>query len=177
MTALSSLRAARRIAAAILAFGAILGAAAPAAAQDSTRIVAPGGLPCSYDSCALRVEDGWFSRRLVRGPNGVLVAKLGIGGPKVTEIVQLSDSAVAHARSYQHAQTVGNTFTLLGTISSVAAIVALNQRKGDQRSESIAVNVGTLVLYGIGTAYNLKARRELSRSLWWYNRAVLGEGR
>ena len=122
------LRPARPRAAAALALALASGALAPAAAvaQDPTRVVTPTGQPCSYDSCALRVEDGWFSRRLVRGPEGTVVARLGIGGPSLAGIVQLSDSAVAHARRYQSAQRTGDVVSLLGTIGSIAALVALD---------------------------------------------------
>ena len=144
-----------------------------AAAQDTTRILTAGGLPCSYDSCALRVEDGWFSRKLVRGPDGVVVAKLGLGGPSLVSVVQLSDSAVAHARRYQSAQRIGATLTTVGSIATVAAVIALNQQDRDVRDEALAVNIGGLAVWVVGNTFLYKARRELSRSLWWYNRAVL----
>jgi hypothetical protein len=149
--------------------------AAPAAAQDP-RIVTPSGSPCSYDSCVLRVEDTWFSRRLVRGPEGTVVARLGFGGPSLASVVQLSDSAVHHARLYQRAQTTGTVITTLGTLASLASwvIYANADRDEDLRQEVTAINVGALVAGIVGTTFHLKARRELSRSVWWYNRAVTG---
>jgi hypothetical protein len=168
------IRPARPRAAAALALALASGALAPAAAvaQDPTRVVTPTGQPCSYDSCALRVEDGWFSRRLVRGPEGTVVARLGIGGPSLAGIVQLSDSAVAHARRYQSAQRTGDVVSLLGTIGSIAALVALDD--DTSTGEVVAVNVGAAVVFAIGQGFHIRARRELSRSLWWYNRAVVG---
>ena len=147
--------------------------APPAAAQqDSTRILTPAGLPCTFDSCVLRLEDGWFSRRLVRGPEGTVVARLGIGGPSLESVVAISDSAVVHARRYRTAQATGNTLTTLGSIGTLAAIIALNQRESNVRDEAIAVNVAGLALWVAGRSFQLKAHRELERSLWWYNRTV-----
>lgn len=164
----------RARAAAALTIALASGAAAPAtaAAQDSTRVLTPTGQPCSYESCALRVEEGWFSRRLVRGPEGTVVARLGLGGPKLVDVVQLSDSAVAHARSYQSAQRTGDIASLLGSIGSIAALVALDD--DTDSGEVIAINVGAAVVFAIGQGFHIKARRELSRSLWWYNRDVVG---
>lgn len=144
-----------------------------AAAQDSARVVVTvGGQPCSYDACALRVEDGWFSRRLLRGPEGTVVARLGIGGPSLASVVQISDSAVQHARRYQSAQRTGTVLTTIGSLGALAAVVALNLQDRDVDDEAIAVNIAGLAVWIAGNTYLYKARRELSRSVWWYNRAV-----
>lgn len=150
-------------------------ASAPAAAQQdsSTRILTPAGLPCTFDSCVLRLEDGWFSRKLVRGPEGTVVARLGIGGPSLESVVAISDSAVVHARRYRSAQNTGAVLSTIGSLGTIAAIVVLNQREGDQRDEAIAVNVAGLAVWVVGRTFQLKAHRELERSLWWYNRAVI----
>jgi len=155
--------------------------AAPAAAQPPTRdtsgvMLTGGGQPCSYDACVLRVEETWFGRKVVRGPEGALVARLGLGGPSLANVVVGSDSAVYHARLYERAQTTGTVLTLIGTLGSVASLIAYSQREpeDDLRSEVIAVNVGALVVGIVGTSFQYKARRELSRSLWWFNRNALG---
>ena len=153
-----------------LALGAALLLPAPALAQDP----APDAVPCSYDRCALRVEDTWLSRRLVVGPEGRTVARLGLGGPSLVNIVQRSDSAVAHARRYERAQATGAVLTLVGTIGSLATFVAAAQRDaGDGRDALVAVNIGSLVVGLVGQGFQIRARRELARSLWWHNRAVV----
>lgn len=169
---LSSLAATVAIAtvAALLAIGALPGRAS---AQERTRVLTATGLPCSHDACVLRVEDGWLSRKLLRGPEGTVVARLGFGGPSLASVVQLSDSAVAHARSYQRAQMVGSTLTTVGSIAAIAATIVLNQQNRDVRDEALAVNVGGLAVWVVGNTFLYKARREMNRSLWWYNRAVM----
>lgn len=142
-------------------------------AQEPPRVLTPAGGPCSYDSCVLRVEDGWFSRKLLRGPEGVEVARLGFRGPSLASMVQISDSAVAHARSYQRAQNVGATLTTVGSIAALTATIVLNEQNTDVRDEAWAVNIGGLAVWVVGNTFLYKARRELSRSIWWYNRAVM----
>lgn len=158
---------------AVVALGAVAARPAAATAQDATRTATTSdGQPCSYDSCVLRVEDGWFSRRLVRGPEGTVVARLGFGGPSLASIVQRSDSAVVHARRYQSAQRTGDIVSLVGTVGSIAALFALDD--SGSRDEAIAVNVASVVVFIVGQSFHFRAQRELSRSLWWYNREVSG---
>ena len=178
MTTARTSRTGRAAAAAVASL--LLAAAAPAAAQEPTATPAPvvtnAGQPCGYDSCVLRVEESWFSRKLVRGPEGTVVARLGFGGPSLASVVQVSDSAVAHARAYQRASTTAAVFNTLGLAASVASwVIYLQGDDGeDLRQEVTAINVAALVSGIIGTTFNYKARRELTRSLWWYNRSVTG---
>ncbi len=173
----TSLRAARlsSLVAGIAASIVIALAALPAvaAAQEPVRVLTPAGLPCEYDSCVLRVEDGWLSRKLIRGPEGTVVARLGFGGPSLAGLVQISDSAVAHARSYQRHQAVGSALTTVGSITAIAATIVLNRQNRDVRDEAIAVNVGGLAIWVVGNTFLYKARREMNRSIWWYNRTVM----
>ena len=149
--------------------------AVPAAAQvEPPRPAGPGMPPCTYDACALRVEEGWFSRTLVRGPDGTVVARLGIGGPSLASVVAASDSAVVHARRYQSAQATGSVLTTVGSLGTLAAVLVLNQREGDVRQEAIAVNVAGLAVWIAGRTFHQRAQREMQRSLWWYNRTVTG---
>lgn len=168
---LSAVAVALAAVAALIALAALPGRAA---AQEPARLLTPSGLPCSHDGCVLRVEDGWMSRKLLRGPEGTVVARLGFGGPSLASVVQISDSAVVHARRYQRAQAIGSTLTTLGSVSAIAATIVLNQQNRDVRDEAIAVNVGGLAVWVVGNTFLYKARREMNRSVWWYNRAVMG---
>jgi hypothetical protein len=161
-----------------VALAAALSAAAPAAAhaQEPARVVTAPGTPCDYDSCVLRVEETWFSRKLVSGPHDRVVARLGWGGPSLERIVAISDSAAAHARAYQRAQATGSILTLVGAAASIASFVAYAQddASDDRRRQVVAINVGAALVGIAGQTFQIRARRELSRSLWWYNRAVTG---
>ena len=148
----------------------------PVAAQEPGRVVTAPGTPCDYDSCVLRVEETWFSRKLVSGPDGRVVARLGWGGPSLERIVAVSDSAVAHARLYRRAQNTGSLLTLVGAAASIASFVAYAQDdlSRDRRRQVVAINLGAAAVGVVGQTFQTRARRELARSLWWYNRAVTG---
>ncbi len=164
-----------RVALAVLATS-LLAPAAARAQEPAGRVVTAAGTPCDYDSCVLRVEETWLSRKLVSGPDGRVVARLGLGGPSVERIVAISDSAAAHARAYQRAQTTGSILTLVGAAASIASFVAYAQDdvSSDRRRQVVAINVGAALVGVVGQTFQTRARRELSRSLWWYNRAVTG---
>ena len=170
-------RVAPAVAAATLAVVPLALAPRSAAAQDPAgRVVVAPGTPCDYASCVLRVEETWFSRKLVTGAEGRVVARLGWGGPSLERIVAISDSAAAHARAYRRAQNTGSLLTLVGAAASIASFVAYAQDdlSADDRRQVVAINVGAAVVGAVGQTFQIRARRELARSLWWYNRAVLG---
>ena len=132
--------------------------------------------PCTYDACALRVEPRLFgSPRIVRGAAGVPVGSIGPLGADLEEIVQGADSAVRHARDYRRAQTRGLVATVGG-----AALFAVGLAQCDEDGllfEGCSSGAGALALGGLGaTLYGAfeysRANRSLSRSLWWYNRAL-----
>lgn len=127
---------------------------------------------CSYDDCAIRVEDGWFSRRIVQGTESREVARLGIGGPNPVTILGVNDQATMHARNYASKQRVGTTLSVIGAVGSIATYIALFDVPEDnsKRNTLIAVNIGSLVTTYIGRGYLQSARRELDRAVWWFNR-------
>jgi len=128
--------------------------------------------PCSYDSCALRVEDGWFSRRLVQGTSAEEVARLGFGGPDPVTLLGINDQARSHAERYKSRQRVGSTLALIGAVGSIATYIALFDVPEDdsKRNTLIAINIGSLVTSYVGRGYLQAARRELDRAVWWFNR-------
>jgi hypothetical protein len=141
-----------------------------AGAQEQQRspLLAPG---CTYDDCAIRVEDGWFSRRIIQGTGGREVARLGIGGPNAVTILGVNDQAARHARRYQSRQRTGTTLTLIGAVGSIATYIALldSFEEESKRNTLIAINIGSLVTSYIGRGYLQSARRELDRAVWWFN--------
>ncbi len=152
-------------------------AAGSAGAQVQGGSLRPAPLavePCSYDRCALRVEDGWFARRVIRGTTGETAARLGWGGPSLASIVGRSDSALVHAEQYRRSQRTGTALSLLGSAATIVTYVALWDKTDadSDRNGLIAVNVGGVVTTYIGTTFLKKARRELDRAIWWYNRDV-----
>src|SRR6478672_10104747 len=68
------------------------------AAQAPTASSAATG--CTYATCAVRVEQGFFTQRLVRGMTGEELGTLDFFGGGVETLLAGSDSAAVHAQSY-----------------------------------------------------------------------------
>ena len=129
---------------------------------------------CTYDNCAVRVEDGWFSRKLVQGTQSQEVARLGFGGPDPVMLLGVNDQARAHAEAYKSRQRVGTTLSLIGSIGSIVTYIMLfdDQSSESRRNTLVAINIGSLITAYAGRSYLQSARRELDRSVWWFNSEV-----
>ncbi|HSJ05406.1 MAG TPA: hypothetical protein VK936_01805 [Longimicrobiales bacterium] len=133
----------------------------PAAAQEA----------CTYDTCGLRIRAPSFSapRAIVRGTDGTEVARLGLMEPAIAPLVQLSDSAVAHARVYDVLNDRGSIITIVGTVLSIGAPIIF--RDTGQKIGFAVAGIG-ITVYG-GMVSN-QAQEALSRAIWWYNRELAG---
>jgi hypothetical protein len=136
---------------------------------------APQPAGCTYATCALRVEPGFWGPRLVRGAASEEVGGrlTGFGGG-VDPLLAGPDSAAFHARTYvQRTRTAGT----LGLVALAGYVVVLWQTDNFRRGEDLnaAGTVAALAGTGAGIAagvYGLRASRALSRSIWWYNAAL-----
>ena len=155
-----------------LLFG--VGPLAPArmAAQGAAR---GGGQPplsvCTYDECGLRVEPGGIlgGPALLRGSRGLRVARFGRLGPDLPRIVAGADSAVAHARAFRPLQRRAGVAGLLAGAAAVTALV-LDVASDANNPAPFSIAAGAL---GADAGFEAKrAARELSRAVWWYNRAL-----
>lgn len=146
--------------------------ASPLAAQQASATSPLLRDGCTYAACAVRVEDGWFSRRVLQGDDSREVARLGIGGPDPITLLGVNDQAREHAKRYRSRQRLGSTLALVGAVGSIATYVALFDGTDDRstRNTLVAINLGSLVTSWVGRSYLQSARRELDRAVWWFNR-------
>ena len=144
-------------------------------AEGQTPAAGPAPVPsaCTYASCALRVEKGFLSNRLVRGAAGERVSRLGSFGGGIDLLLTGPDSAAAHARSYVRNSRIGGTLGLLGTIAYVVVLVRTDghrDRDLDDGTEAAAI---ASFAFGLASVpFNWRAQRSLSRGVWWYNEAL-----
>jgi hypothetical protein len=136
---------------------------------------AQGALPagCTYQTCALRVEPGFFGPRLLRGGSGETVSKLGMFGGGVAALLTGPDSAAAFGRRYVTATRRSETLGLIGAIAVAVAII----RTDNFRDESIKNGDRNILLAGsvalaVSAPFGVQASRNLSRAVWWYNAAL-----
>ena len=119
---------------------------------------------CSYTRCALRLDHGFFSTRLMRGASGEEVGRLGWFGDGVDVLLAGSDSAAHHAREYRGRRM---TSDLLGVVGIALAVVGL-ARDHDYLEGAPFLFVGLAVDLA-ALPFRIGARRSLDRSVWWYN--------
>jgi hypothetical protein len=120
---------------------------------------------CSYSQCALRVDHGFLSTRLVRGAAGQSVGRLGWFGSGVDVLLAGSDSAAYHARQYRSRRATSDALTFVSIAVALAGVA-----QGDDFVESGPFLLTSLTLDLIALPFWFGARRSLDRSVWWYNR-------
>jgi hypothetical protein len=123
--------------------------------------------PCTYATCALRVERSIWHRRIVRGATGSSVASLDM--PKSSEIAQLfagSDSASVYGAKYVRAEQINRPLTIVGT--ALAAVGILQ----DKRMNGYTISGFSMLAVSIPFVY--AQERALSRAVWWYNAGLPG---
>jgi hypothetical protein len=136
-----------------------------AAQPTALRAQAAPDTTCSYSRCALRVDYGFFSTRLVRGSTGESVSRLGWFGRGVDVLLAGSDSAAHYARLYRSQRRTSDALGLVG-----AALVLLGFSRGEDAREGGPLLLAGITLDLIALPFQFSSRGSLDRSVWWYNR-------
>jgi len=139
-----------------LAFALLSTTAHAQAAPDTT---------CSYGRCALRVEHGLLSSRLVRGSSGEPVARLGPFGSGVNVLLAGSDSAAHYGRHYRTRRAAVDALGLVTTALCLTAIVTTHDS-----FQGVPLVLSVVTFEVISIPFLVAARRSLERAVWWYNR-------
>lgn len=129
-----------------------------------------------YDARALRVENSWGKRLLVRGRDGTVVGNIGSRGFDLPAALASSPNAVREAKEFKRESERGWTILSLGVLAwGVGGGVARMDDIDPVVSISAwsAVAAGTAMMFYGGVSLN-KAFTALSRSIWWYNRDLAG---
>ena len=148
----------------------ILLASAPAAGQEPS--LPNAASTCTYDACALRLEQ----RRLLRGAEGQPILSLGTwGAPSLRPHVASSDSALAYAAEFDRHYTVGTRVGFLGLLgAAVAGALYASYDSALSSDRPVVVPLGVVAVSLGLTVYGGRrmdrAMRSLSRAIWWYNR-------
>jgi hypothetical protein len=141
------------------------------AAQQPVAATAPAG--CTYATCALRVEPRfWVPARLVRGAAGVEVGRLGGFGGGVDTLLAGPDSAAAYARGYVKAARTSSVLGLAGAVAYVVVLWRTDNFRDDIDNTSVAAGLAGVGFAIASIPFVLRAQRDLSRAVWWYNAAL-----
>lgn len=127
--------------------------------------------PCSYVDCALRIERGYFSTQIVRGPVEApeTVSRLSLFGGTLADAVAASPLALDYAERANSDLRNGFLVALAGAVLYVAAVVPETEWSDSARGAfavgGLALSLGSGVLIARG-------QRGQSRAVWEYNRTV-----
>ncbi|HEX6308764.1 MAG TPA: hypothetical protein VFZ69_11280 [Longimicrobiales bacterium] len=136
-------------------------------------LAAQQGAPCSYAECALRVRAAGFTRpaAIVRGQNDSVVVSLPGFNARLAEHFPAPDSAYFHALRFD---TYNQRAFLLNIAGPLAFVVGSFFTDWGDRPVSSALILGSALGITIyGTQMSNAAADELSRTIWWYNRALV----
>jgi hypothetical protein len=124
----------------------------------------------SYDDNALRVESRLGDLQIVRGTEGIVVARAGVfHGPKVANLVGQSEKALTEARVFEREYNPGQTVLALG-IATLGAAIGASRIPDVNLATPVSLSVASLSLIAYGGIKLERAYRALSRAIWWYNR-------
>jgi hypothetical protein len=129
------------------------------------RAQAAADTTCTYSRCALRVDHGFFSTRLVRGASGESVSRLGWFGSGIDLLLAGSDSTAHHARLYRSRRSTADALGLIGAALAIGGFV-----QGDDFANSGPLLLAAITLDLAALPFWIGSRRSLDRAVWWYNR-------
>jgi hypothetical protein len=154
----------------VLAFSAVSAGGAQAQTDSAARV---GPQRCSYDVCGLRLERGWFGRRIVRSVSGVSVPFGFVG----EQLVVAVDGVPAARQEALMGRRNNIKSTIAGLVGGLAFAFALNQvTSGDILEWNEGQVIGGLLVGTAGAvvsgAQAIYADRHYSKAVWLYNREL-----
>jgi predicted acyltransferase len=120
---------------------------------------------CTYASCALRIEGGFFRTRILAGEQGAAVARIGGFGTDLEKRVTLPDSALVHLRRANSSMRTAGVLSIIGG----AGILYASFATGAPDSNRAVAAVAGLGFTFTSSFFTRSGGNELSRALWWYN--------
>ena len=125
---------------------------------------APAQQACTYEQCALRMEEN----DVVAGQAGRKIGSLGfMRHTDMAQTFSASDSAAAHYAEFQDYYITGSLLSgLTGTTLTGVWIFRDKLSTGYE----IGIILSALVLGAVGNHHAKRARQGLARAIWWYNR-------
>ena len=122
---------------------------------------------CTYETCALRLKRKFLtSGQVVRGVEEEHVASIWFLAPKISPLLERTDSAGHYYESFRKLHNRGTWVGLTGVVMMVTGIIIAG---GDDDALAIGVAFSGLIPFTWGLIDNQRARDRLGRAIWWYN--------
>ena len=137
-------------------------------------LVAQTGVPagCTYATCALRLEPVFLGVALMHGASGDSATRLGGFGAGVETLLAGPDSAAAFGRRYVQASKTSSALGLVGVAAHVFVAVRTHNFRDKASDTELAVGLAGISFVLASIPFTIKAQRNLSRAIWWYNSAL-----
>jgi len=124
--------------------------------------------PCTYNTCALRLRHGLFSVQLVQGRDQRPVSSVGWFPPALPLFAERSDTAAQYYASFRRRHASGTVLSLAGAVALAAGLIAYDS----DNDLGLGLFIGSALLGIGGAVQTVRAREQLSRAVWWYNRTL-----
>lgn len=138
---------------------------------------------CTYDRCALRLQAGIFSTRIVQGADAIKVGRVGgFFGSTIEPLSTAGDSARSHYEAYLTHYNRGGALALVSLVASAASLIVLlssissidigSPGSGSSPGASLAL-LGAAAPLTIGSLIELrKGFNHPEQAIWFYNRSL-----
>lgn len=132
---------------------------------------AQGAPPCTYDRCALRIEESnpEFPARVVQGIEGRSVGTFGVFSPSIPLLASGPDSV---RLPYEQFRTRQRLFTVFGALSlaSLVAVPMVTHMSSRGPGSAAFVMIGSSAVFGVSAlAVGVGARSKLDEAIARYN--------
>lgn len=120
---------------------------------------------CTYDTCALRLKHGFWSRQLVRGIQEEKVAGFGLLAPDLSKVHNPDGSPNPYLAAYRGHANKGTLGLTLGLAAMTIGFLVT------ENNETAGVTL-VLTSFGFtifGGVHSIRAHEDLSRGVWLYN--------
>ena len=146
------------------------------AIMASTGVAQPvTGTSCPYESCAVRLQTGFWSEHLVRGDSAVKVVKMSFTGRSVADYLARVEAASVPARQFQTRRTRA---AVLGIISGIAlgyaygAVSSSDDIFDEDPGADVYIALGVAIPTAIwGGVEAMRSRDAIARAIWEFNRS------
>ena len=123
---------------------------------------------CTYTSCALRLQSGFFKQSLVQGATGENLANVLFLAPALCIFAERSDSAAFYYGAFRRARNQSFWLSLSGGLLVVTAIL-IEEIDRAQSELTWSVGIPGLALLFTGVVRGVGSGNKLSKAVWWYN--------
>ena len=122
---------------------------------------------CKYETCALRLKRKFLTGgQIVRGVDEEHVASIWLLAPRISPLLERTDSAGYYYQSFRTLHNRGWWLGLTGVAMMVTGVIIAG---GANDELAVGLTLSGLIPLTWGMIESGRARDRLGRAIWWYN--------